>query len=243
GFEVYRPQLIRSGQQEGLSFINPDMVHNLSFSAGGFEAIYGDKLSSVLNVEYRSPVSFSGGFQIGALGGSVYVDGVVKRKKISNFSDSIAFSYIIGARYRGNKNVLNSLDAEGLYKSRYADFQSLMIWHLNRNNRIELLTNYGQNRFRFEPEFQKTTFGSLQNALQLNIGMDGQEIMDYLSLMGGISYVKKVMNNEYKLLVSTVSSTETEHYDIQGLYEISQLDNNLGSGSFGEAKTLLGNGY
>ncbi len=242
-FEVYRPQLVRSGQQEGLSFVNADMVNNLVFSAGGFEAKYGDKLSSVLDVNYRSPIKNSSGFQIGFLGASFFVDGVFKAKQRVGARDSIRFSYIIGGRYRGNKNILNSLDAQGLYKSRFGDLQSLMTWHINRYNRIEFLVNYAQNRFRFEPEYQETTFGTLQSALKLNIGMDGQEIVDYSSIMGGLAFVRTASFGEFKYMASVVSSIESEHYDIQGKYEISEIDNNLGSDNFGNAKSLLGYGY
>jgi hypothetical protein len=242
-FEVYRPQLIRSGQQEGLSFINGDMVNNVSFSAGGFESRYGDKLSSVLDVNYRAPKTNRAGFQIGALGSSFYVDGIIKAKDRVGIRDSVRFSYIIGGRYRGNKNILNSLDAIGLYKSRFGDLQSLMTLYLNSNNRIELLLNFAQNKYQFEPEFQKTTFGTLQSALQLSIGLDGQEIMNYTSLMGGLSFVKQFRDDEFKLMFSVVNSTETEHYDIQGLYQISEINNDLGSSNFGESKSLLGLGY
>ncbi|MCC6818835.1 MAG: TonB-dependent receptor [Bacteroidia bacterium] len=242
-FEVYRPQLVRSGQQEGLSFVNPDMVNNLVFSAGGFEAKYGDKLSSVLDVNYRSPVRNSSGFQIGMLGSSFFVDGVLKAKRNIGSRDSIRFSYIIGGRYRGNKNVLTSLDAQGIYKSRFGDLQSLMTLHINRFNRIEFLVNYAQNRFRFEPEYQETTFGTLQSALKLKIGMDGQEIVDYHSVMGGLAFIRKTSFGEFKFMASGVNSTESEHYDIEGKYEISEIDNNLGSSSFGDSKLLLGYGY
>jgi len=242
--EIYRPQLIRSGQQEGLSFINGDLVSAVSFSAGGFEAKYGDKLSSVLDVKYKTPTKTAGGFSGGLLGGSAYVEGIKTiddpMRKGAKFT---RFTYLIGARYRGNKNILNSTDVVGSYKSRFSDFQSLFVYHLNRKNRIELLINLGQNRYKLEPEFQQTTFGTLQNALQLSIGFEGQEIMDYNSAMSGLSYIHTTKNTELKFMASAFVSQETEHYDIQGAYEIKQVDNNLGSSSFGNASTLLGLGY
>ncbi len=241
--EVYRPQLVRSGQQEGLSFVNPDMVHNLVFSAGGFEARYGDKLSSVLDVSYRTPKKNGAGVQIGLLGASMFVEGIVKSRHRIGPRDSTRFTYLIGARYRGNKNLLNSLDAQGLYKSRFGDFQSLLTYHFNRYNRLEFLANYAQNRFRFEPEFQETTFGTLQSALKLSIGLDGQEIVDYRSGLGALSYIYNKLGKELKFMASGYMSHETEHYDIQGKYEISEVDNNLGSGNFGKTKSLLGYGY
>jgi hypothetical protein len=241
--EVYRPQLVRSGQQEGLSFVNSDMVNNLIFSAGGFEARYGDKLSSVLDVSYRKPKENGAGIQIGLLGASFYVEGIMKASQRVGYRDSTRFTYLMGARYRGNKNLLNSLDAQGLYKSRFGDFQSLLTYHFNRFSRVEFLGNYAQNRFRFEPEFQETTFGTLQSALKLSIGMEGQEIVDYRSGMGALSFIHNKLLKELKFIVSAYASNESEHYDIQGAYEISEVDNNLGSSNFGNTKSLLGNGY
>jgi hypothetical protein len=241
--EVYRPQLVRSGQQEGLSFINPDLVSQLSFSAGGFEARYGDKLSSVLDVSYRAPKSFVSGFQIGVLGSSLYTEGIIKSKKRIGRNDSIRATYLIGARYRANRNVLNSLDAQGLYKSRFGDIQSLITYHFNRFSRLEFLTNYAQNRFLFAPEYQETSFGTLQSALRLRIGMDGQEIVDYSSGMGALSFVKNKFSNEFKIMVSAYSSNEREHFDIQGAYEIYDVNNSLGSAGFGDVRNLLGFGY
>lgn len=241
--EVYRPQLVRSGQQEGLSFINPDLVENVNFSAGGFEARFGDKLSSVLDVVYRKPTAFGSGIQIGLLGTSFYVEGVSKAKTRVGPRDSIRMTYLIGGRYRGNKNLLNTFDAQGLYKSRFGDLQSLITWHFNRYNRIELLTNYAQNRFRFEPEYQETTFGTLQSALKLKIGMDGQEIVDYTSGMAGLSYIYNKKNVELKFIASGFVSQESENYDIQGQYEIFEVDNNLGSSNFSNTKALLGYGF
>lgn len=241
--EIYRPQLIRSGQQEGLSFINSDLVNNVNFSAGGFEAKYGDKLSSVLDVSYRTPKKFEAGAQIGMLGASFYFEGVKNKYDSFRRREVPKFTYLVGARYRGNKNVLNSLDAIGLYKSRFSDFQSLLSYHINRLNRIEWITNLAQNRFRFEPELQETTFGTIQSALKLRIGFDGQEIMDYNSAMTGLSYIFDDKITELKFMVSGFVSQEKEHYDIQGAYEIFELDNNLGSSGFGDTKSLLGIGY
>ncbi len=242
--EIYRPQLIRSGQQEGMSFINGDLVSNLTFSAGGFEAKYGDKLSSVLDVNYRNPKKFESGFQLGTLGGSVYAEGLNKVKdKTRENKEFTRFTYLVGARYRANKNILNSLDVQGTYRSQFIDFQSMFVYHMSPVNRLELLVNVAQNRYKSEPEFQETTFGTLQNALKLSIGFEGQEIMDYTSAMSGLSYVHATKNTELKFMATGFVSQESEHYDIQGAYEIQQVDNDLGSSSLGDAKNLLGLGY
>ncbi len=242
--EIYRPQLIRSGQQEGLSFVNGDLVSNVSFSAGGFEAKYGDKLSSVLDVSYRTPKKTAGGFSGGLLGGSAYIEGIKTiRDKMRDSGRITKFTYLIGARYRGNKNVLKATDVSGSYKSRFSDFQSLFVYHLNKRNRIELLINLAQNQYRLEPEHQETTFGTLQNSLRLSINFEGQEIMDYNSAMSGLSYIYYTKTTELKFIASAFVSQESEHYDVQGQYDIKQVNNNLGSSSFGDATTLLGLGY
>ncbi len=240
--EVYRPQLISSGQQEGLSFINGDLVSNLEFSAGGFEAKYGDKLSSVLDVQYRKPTKNTIGFQAGLLGGSIFAEGIKYRKTDDKLLKIPRFTYLIGARYRGNKNILNSLDAQGIYKSRFADFQSLLTYYFNPVNRLEWFSNLAINRYNFSPELQQTTFGTLQRATRLTIVFDGQEIMNYSTAMSALSYVHRTKRNELKLILSAFVSQESEHYDIEGGYSISEVDNNLGSSSFGDAKSLLGIG-
>jgi len=241
--EVYRPQMVRSGQQEGLSFVNPDMVQNLSFSAGGFEAKYGDKLSSVLDVKYRKPTKNRAGFQIGLLGSSVFVEGVTKAKERVGSYDSVRSSFIIGVRYRANRNVLNSLDAIGIYKSQFTDVQALYNYFINRYARIEVLGNFAKNRYSFEPEYQETSFGTLERALRLRIGMDGQEIVDYTSGMGAISFVHNKNFNEFKIIATAYSSNEKEHLDIEGAYQIYDVNNSIGSSGFGDVRNLLGSGY
>ncbi len=241
--EIYRPQLIRSGQQEGLSFINPDLVNNVKFSAGGFEAKYGDKLSSVLDVQYRTPKQFSSGVQAGIMGGSVYTEGLLKAKQRVGVKDSTRLTYLIGARYRANRNLLNSFDAQGLYRSKFYDFQSLLTYHFNRYNRLECLINYAQNRYSFEPEYQETTFGTFQNTLKVKIGMDGQEIMDYQAGMGALSWVFQKKRVELKWMASAFASNESEHYDIIGAYELGEVDNDIGSNTFGQIKSLIGKGF
>ena len=241
--EIYRPQLVRSGQQEGLSFIQPDMVSNVKFSAGGFEAKFGDKLSSVLDVQYRTPKQFSTGIQAGVMGGSIYTEGLFKARKRIGVKDSTRFTYLLGSRYRANRNLLNSFDAQGLYKSKFGDLQALMTYHFNRYHRLECLLNYAQNRYSFAPEYQETTFGTFQNTLKVNIGMDGQEIVDYQSGMGALSWVYQKQKVELKWMASAFASNESEHYDILGAYEIGEVDNNIGSSSFGKIKSLIGRGF
>ncbi|MBC7426145.1 MAG: TonB-dependent receptor, partial [Bacteroidia bacterium] len=155
--EIYRPQLIHSGQQEGLSFINGDLVNSIAFSAGGFEARYGDKLSSVLDVTYKRPKEFQAGADLGLLGASFFFSGIGRVRNVPRFT------YVVGARYRGNKNLLNSLDVKGLYKSRFYDFQSFLTYSFSKHWRVEWLTNLGQNTYINIPERQETSFGTVQN--------------------------------------------------------------------------------
>ncbi len=232
--EVYRPFLVRSGQQEGLSFVNVDMVENVVFSSGGFQSKYGDKLSSVMDITYKEPKKFSSTVEASMLGGSIEVED----------RSSLRFSYVIGARYRSNQYVLNGLDVQGNYKPRFFDLQSFLTYNFTSHLSVNLLTNYSQNRFLLVPESQETSFGTVQNALRLYVQFGGQELMSYETFMNGLSFVYRPdRKNEYKLISSVYSTTETEHFTVEGAYRLDLLENNLGSDDFGESKTTLGVGY
>lgn len=234
-FEIIRPQLIRTGQQEGLSFINPFMVKNVFFSAGGFEAKYGDKLSSVLDVSYRTPKRFEATGEVSFLGAELSLGGNSKNFRLN---------YIAGLRYRANNYVLNSLDVQGEYNPRFLDFQSLVVYNFTKDFRLEWLTNIAQNQFQLTPISQTTSFGTVQAALQLFVGMAGNEVMEYNTAMSGLSFVYQPNKSlELKLMASGVSSQESERYDIFGAYRLDVLDNNLGSTNFGNPVASLGNGF
>lgn len=234
-FEVFRPQLVRTGQQEGLSFINPFMVNNISFSAGGFESKYGDKMSSVLDVEYRTPGKFEATGEISFMGAELNMGGISKNKR---------FSYIAGLRYRANNYILNSLDVKGQYNPRFLDFQSLLVYNLNRNWRLEWLSNISQNKYQLIPVSQTTSFGTIQTALKLFVVMAGNEVMEYNSAMSGLSLVFEPSKElTLKFMTSGVSSIESEKYDIFGAYELNLVENNMGSDDFGNVIATLGNGY
>lgn len=234
-FEVFRPQLVRTGQQEGLSFINPFMVNNITFSAGGFESKYGDKMSSVLDVEYRTPRKFEAVGEVSFMGAEFNMGGMSRNKRLS---------YIAGLRYRANNYILNSLDVEGQYNPRFLDFQSLMVYHFNRNWRVEWLANISQNKYQLIPTSQTTSFGTIQTALQLYVGMAGNEVMEYNTAMSGISFVFEPSKElTLKFMTSGVSSIESEKYDIFGAYELNLIENNMGSDDFGNAIATLGQGY
>jgi len=234
-FEIFRPQLVRTGQQEGLSFINPFMVNNIRFSAGGFESRYGDKLSSVLDVEYRAPKKFEMIGEVSFMGAEVNVGGRSKNHRLS---------YISGLRYRANNYILNSLDVQGEYNPRFLDFQSLIVYQLNKAWRVEWLANIAQNKFQLKPVSQETSFGTVQTALQLFVGMAGNEVLEYSSAMSGLSFVYEPTKQlSLKFMASGVSSIESEKYDIFGAYRLDLLDNNIGSATAGTAVATLGNGY
>lgn len=232
--EVYRPFLVRSGQQEGLSFVNVDMVDNVVFSSGGFQSKYGDKLSSVMDITYKTPTGFSSTIEGSMMGGSIEVEDKV----------SARFTYVLGARYRSNQYLLGSLDVQGNYKPRFFDFQSFLTYHFTSRLSVNLLTNYSENRFLLVPESQETSFGTVQTALRLYVSFGGQELMSYQTLMNGLSFVYKPnKSTEIKLITSVYATAETEHFTVEGEYRLDLLENNLGSDNFGESKFTLGAGY
>lgn len=233
--EIYRPQIVRSGQQEGLSFINPDMVENVRFSAGGFEARYGDKLSSVLDVQYRRPKQFAAGANLNFMGGGLYAEGRSKKGR---------FTWLTGSRIRSNQYLLNSLDVQGSYKPLFIDVQGLFTYNISSNLSISYLGNYALNRFLLIPQTQRTSFGTVTNALQLTVFFDGSELMRYNTLMNGLTLnydLGKYTN--LKLIGSYFNSSEKEYFTTGGAYRLDQLDNELGSDNFGQARFNRGVGY
>jgi hypothetical protein len=224
--QVYRPFLIRSGNQEGLSFINPDLIKNINFSAGGFEARYGDKMSSVLAVEYKEPEEFAGSVSASLLGGSAHVEGTSSDKR---------FTYIGGLRYRSNQYVLSSLDTDGDYQPVFADAQTYLTYDLSEKWEVSFLGNYARNQYNFIPETRETNFGTIQQALRLTIFFEGQEVTDFETYFGAITNTYKPNPNlELKLITSAFRSFETETFDILGQYFIDELERDLGSESFGD---------
>jgi hypothetical protein len=157
--EIYRPFLIHSGQQEGLSFLNPDLVSSISFSAGGFDARYGDKMSSVLDIKYKRPTSFEGSFDISLLGANAHLEGTITKK----------FSYLVGARYKSNSYFLKGLDTKGDYKPKYFDFQALLNYEINKKWEISAFGTYSNNSFKLVPQTRETSFGTVGEAYKLTI--------------------------------------------------------------------------
>ncbi|MBS1652214.1 MAG: TonB-dependent receptor [Bacteroidetes bacterium] len=238
--EVYRPFLARSGQQEGLSFANPNMVQNMNFSSGGFETKYGDKMSSVLDITYRKPLKFGGNASASILGGNIQLEGISKNRLVS---------WNIGARYRTNQYLLNTLDTKGEYRPSSADIQSFLTFDINPKWKVEWLSSFANNRYLVIPSNRETNFGTVNQALRLTIYFDGQDLMQYNTLLTGISTTYKP-NNQLKLkfITSAYNTNEEELYTVQGQYYIDQLEADLGKPNFGQVAfnrgigTFLNNG-
>ena len=233
-FEIYRPQLVRSGQQEGLSFINADLVSSLAFSTGGFQAKYGDKMSSVLDINYKKADSLKATLSLSLLGESGYVEGS---------SRNHLFRYLIGIRQKSNQYLLSTQDTKGDYKPSFTDIQSLLSWDLNEKNEVQLILNYSHNQFQFVPSDRTTTFGLVNTAIQLDMYFDGQEIDQFNNEMAGISLTQKPNDKKtVKWLASVYQSNESETYDIIGQYFLGLVQTNLGSQNFGQILYGLGIG-
>lgn len=238
--EVYRPFLARSGQQEGLSFPNPAMVQNMNFYAGGFEARYGDKLSSVLDITYRKPSEFGGSASASLLGGNVQLEGVSKNHIVS---------WNVGARYRSNIYLLKTLNTQGEYKPSTGDFQSFINFKINPKLNIEWLSCISANRYLVVPTYRQTDFGTVKSALRFTVYFDGQELMQYLTMVSGLSATYKPNSKtKLKFISSAYRTQEEEIYTIQGQYYIDQLEADLGKPNFGQVAynrgvgTFLNNG-
>ncbi|TLX74155.1 TonB-dependent receptor [Labilibacter sediminis] len=216
--EVYRPFLVRSGQQEGLSFVNPEMVSDIRFSAGGFDARYGDKMSSVLDIKYKRPTEFAGSASVSLLGANAHVEGSSKDQK---------FTHITGVRYKTNRYLLGSLDVSGDYKPTFLDVQTYMTYRLSDKWRLGFLGNISQNKYDFKPVDRETTFGTINEVKQLKIYFEGQERDNFLTgfAAGSLDFSPNSDNN-YKLVVSGYRTSEDETFDIMGQYWLQELDPN-----------------
>lgn len=214
--EIYRPQLVRNGQQEGMSIINSDLVDNILFSPGGFDATYGDKMSSVLDLDYSKPVDFKGKASVSFLGASASLQGTLGKER--------RFSYSAGFRQHSNRYIFGSLDTEGQYRTSYTDFQSILGYRLSDNLDIQLLAILSRNVYRLVPEHRTTTFGTMQESLQLDVYFDGQEMDRYYTQLGALTFDYHP-NDEFRIkwITSAQHINENEIYDIQSQYWLYQL--------------------
>lgn len=234
GIEVFRPFLIRSGQQEGLSFINPDLIQSVQFSAGGFDASYGDKMSSILDVTYKKPARAGGSVSGSLLGGSAHLEGISSRSHLS---------WIAGLRYKTTQYLLGSLDTKGEYKPAFFDFQSYLTWTPGSGSEIGLLTNMSINSYHFIPVTRETDFGNIFSAYRLKIYYDGSELDKYTTLMGVLTYRQKLGENvDINFSSSAYTSGERETFDIEGQYLINELDTRIGTETSGDSIKNIGVG-
>jgi hypothetical protein len=224
--EVYRPFLVRSGQQEGLSFTNTDMVQNVEFSAGGFQAKYGDKLSSVLDITYRTPKKYSVSAEASFLGGSITGEGVSKNKK---------WSAITGVRYRDNSLFVNSQETQTNYRPTFADVQTNVTFSPNEKWKFSFLGNVSQNKYNYQPLTRQTNFGTIDEPIALQIFYEGQEKDKYQTLFGAFKTTfSKDENNNFRLISSVYHTQEQEYFDIFAAYFLGEVDTNIGSETLGE---------
>ncbi len=237
-FEVFRPYLVRSGQQEGLSFINPEMTRSVNFYNGGFQAKFGDKMSSVLDIQYKKPKSFGGSAYVGLLEQGVHLEGISRDQK---------FTYLVGARNRSNRNLLSSQETKGNYVPSSSDLQALLTYQFNDKWSAELLGNISQTRFTLVPSFSQQTSSVFSPVLSLNVGLDvyfdGREEDRYETNMLGLSVVNQVQKNlRLKWMLSRFENNEKESVDISGAYLFGERDFDKSKPSFGLIVNPLGAG-
>jgi hypothetical protein len=232
--EVYRPFLVRSGQQEGLSFVNTALVQNLDFSAGGFQAKYGDKLSSVLDITYRTPIDFGARIDVNLLGGSITTETVSKDSK---------FSAITGLRYRNNSLLVKSKETETNFNPTFADAQSYLTYRFSEKFHLSFLGNFAINDYQYEPTTRQTNFGTLENPIALLVFYEGQENDKYQTYFGAFKGSYFINDNlTLKLITSTFHTTEQEHFDILAQYRLGEVNSNIGDENLGEVEFTEGIG-
>jgi len=222
--EIFRPFLVRSGQQEGISVINPDMVEKIGFSTGGYEARYGDKMSSALNIEYRRPKRFEASATASMLGASAFV-GMSNKK----------FSWSNGLRYKTTKYLLGSMDTKGEYQPTFIDYQTYLTYSPNKRWDIKFLGNISDNHYNFTPEDRETNFGTMENVKAFKVYFDGQEKDVFRTFFGSLGITRNFNENtSLSLIASAFNTREQEKYDIQGQYWLTQTETseNLGVGTY-----------
>ena len=222
--EVYRPFLVRSGQQEGLSVINPDMVESISFSTGGFEAKYGDKMSSALDITYKRPKKFEASASASPLGGSGYVGFSTKKLSWSN-----------GIRYKTNRYLLGSLETKGEYNPNFFDYQTYLSYQPNQRWTVDLIGNISENHYNFTPEDRETNFGTMENVKNFKVYFDGNEKDIFRTYFGMFNITRHLgAKTDLSLTTSAFYTKEQEQFDIQGQYWLTQTETseNLGVGTY-----------
>lgn len=232
--EVYRPFLARAGQQEGLSFPNPDMIERIQFSPGGFEARYGDKMSSVLDITYKRPKKFAGSAMASLLGGAFHLENTMLNKRLRQ---------VTGVRYRTNTLVLNGLDTKGQYRPAYTDIQSYWTYDITEKVELGFLGLYSSNRYGVVPENRETEYGSFNQALRFTSYFEGQEVTRFETLFGALNLnVQANKNTRLKFTASAFNTVESERFDVLSEYYLDELERDPNSSRYGEVKQNLGIG-
>ncbi len=238
-FEIFRPQLIRSSQQEGLSFPNIDLIRDVAFSSGGFESKYGDKMSSVLDIRYKRPDRFAASATASFLGASAHIEGSKRLGK--NAYNKL--KYLVGARYKTTKYLLGSLDVSGEYSPDFSDIQSFISYDISKSLQAGVLLNYNRSKYSFIPKERVSASGLFTQVLQLTTVFEGQEVDEFQNGMGGFSltFIPDREKNPLflKLLASYYDNYESERFDLLGYYRLSQVEIDLeGDGGLNEVGVL-----
>lgn len=232
--EIYRPLLVKSGQQEGLSFVNSSLVSSIQFAAGGFDARFGDKMSSVLDIRYKRPSKFNASASAGFMGAAMHAEGASQNKKLT---------WIGGVRYKTNQYLLNSLDTEGDYKPSFLDVQTFVTYSLTKNLEINFLGNLARNSYKVIPESRETAFGTYQETLNFTVFYEGQEVDRFTTMLGAVSLDFRPGERLFlKLTGSGFVSDESVTYDILGQYRLDLLDNTKGSETADDSLLNIGVG-
>jgi hypothetical protein len=234
GIEIYRPFLVRSGQQEGLSFVNSNLIKNINFSAGGFQSKYGDKLSSVLDIEYKNPQINNVSGSLNLLGGNVTLQNISKKAKTSN---------ILGIRYRDNSMLVNSKETVTNYNPKFIDIQSFLTSNFTEKLSLNFLAYMSINDYNYKPQSRQTNFGTLDDPTALTVLYDGQEKDKYQTLFGATKLNYKASENlDLSLIASTFQTSEKEYFDILAQYSLGEVNNNIGDEDLGTVEFSEGIG-
>ncbi|WP_347157060.1 TonB-dependent receptor [Pontibacter chitinilyticus] len=224
GIEIYRPFLVTAAQQEGLSFVNPDLVGSIEFSSGGWQPKYGDKLSSVLDIRYKQPEKFAASVTGSLTGGALHLESASRNKRIS---------YLFGTRYKNSQYILQGLQDKGEYRPAFADAQGYVHIDLSKDpsqpgrTTLGLLGSYAQNKYIVEPKSRETTFGTSSTPLRLYVGFDGHELMEYRTYQFGVNLEHHFTNNlTSTIILSGIKSREREFRDIEAAYRLSDVSTN-----------------
>ena len=234
GIEIYRPFLVRSGQQEGLSFVNSNLIKNLNFSAGGFQSKYGDKLSSVLDIEYKNPNGNNISGNINLLGGNITLENISKNAKVSN---------IFGVRYRDNSLLVNSRETLTNYNPKFIDIQNFLTANINEKFSFNFLSYISVNNYNYKPQSRQTNFGTLDDPTALIVYYQGQEKDKYQTIFGAAKLnFKATDNTELSLITSAFQTSEKEYFDILAQYRLGEVNNNIGDEDLGDVEFSEGIG-